>query len=303
MTHGPITKDATTWALGLIQIRVGPSAANIASIAPVLGASNSIGALSDTKFNCSAEFFKQMSGFPLREDGSIPLSEASALAGNYKEITPFNVALARGLDPTGSIAAAAIEDVAINSTSGTRSSSMSIAVLDGTPADWAVIDEEWTVVFTGATAGAIFGKVTGHVHDFSALSSAMAPTDGNSKKYFSIPANFFTGTWAADDTYVFYTIAGGDSTYSNTHSGSIGLGGLVAPVDIRVEGVYTYPNGTNTMTFIYPRAQVEANMELGFNQDSEATPPISFNSKNASSDNTAGNAVWDSMPLGRIVWA
>ncbi len=301
MTHGPITKNPSAWALGLMQIRVGPSLTNIANIAPALGAVNSIGALSDTKFNASAEFFKQMSGFPLREDGAIPLSETASISGSYKEITPFNVAMARGLDPTASAAASAIEDVAVNTSAGTTSTDP-IAVLDGTPADWGVIDDEWTVIFATATTGSIFGKATGHVHDFTDL-TAMEPVDGSSNKYFSIPSAFFTGTWAADDSYVFYTTAGGDDTYSSVHSGSFGLGGLVAPVDIRVEGVYTFPNGINTQTYILPRAQVEANLELGYSSDSEATPPIIFSSKNASSDNAAGNAVWDAMPLGRMIWA
>jgi hypothetical protein len=30
---------------------------------------------------------------------------------------------------------------------------------------------------------------------------------------------------------------------------------------------------------------------------------VTFEAQNASSNNAAGNAVWDAMPLGRIVWA
>jgi hypothetical protein len=33
-----------------------------------------------------------------------------------------------------------------------------------------------------------------------------------------------------------------------------------------------------------------------------AAIPVTFESKNASSDVTGGNAVWDTMPLGRIEW-
>ncbi|GAG32436.1 unnamed protein product, partial [marine sediment metagenome] len=83
----------------------------------------------------------------------------------------------------------------------------------------------------------------------------------------------------------------------------IALGGMAAPTDIRVEGVYTFPNGTNTYTCVLPRAQAAASVEVPHSEESEAAVPISFESKNASSDNTAGNAVWDAQPLGNILWA
>jgi hypothetical protein len=299
MTHGPITRNATAWALGLMQIRVGPCQSNIASIAPVLTASHSIGALANSKLNFSAEFFDQESGFPMTKDGTIPLREAANVEGAFKEFTPYNLALARGLDPTQSIDAGVTEDVSSVTASGTTTGSISV----DTGAGWGVIDEEWTVAFTGATAGIIVGKKTGVVETFTVLTAAIEPVDGSSDKYFSIPANFFSGTWAADESYVFYTNAGGDTTYDQPHSGSLGLGGLVAPTDVRVEGVYTYPNGVNTMTVIMPRAQLKSSMEVDLAEEDAASAPVTFESQNASSNNAAGNAAWDAMPLGRIVWA
>jgi hypothetical protein len=299
MTHGPITKNATAWALGLMQIRVGPCQPNIANITPVLTAAHSIGALANSKVNFSAEFFDQESGFPLTKDGTIPLREAANVEGAFKEFTPYNIALARGLDPTESLDAGVTEGVASYTAAGTTTGSISV----DTVATWGVIDEEWTVVFTGATAGIIVGKSTGVVHTFTDLTTAMEPVDGSSDKYFSIPANFFSGTWAADESYTFYTYAGGATLYDQPHSGSMGLGGLAAPVNMRIEGVYTYPNGVNTMTVIMPRGQIKSSMEIDLAEEDAASSPITFEAQNASSNNAAGNAAWDTMPLGRIVWA
>lgn len=303
MTHGPITKNVSARALGLVQIRVGASFANIANIDPVLTSANSIGALAESKFLSSKEFFEQYSGFPLNLDGIVPLKNVSSLDGAYKELTPFNLALSQGINPLADIAAAVVEDVSLVSPLGTRDAAKAIAVSGS--GDWGVIDDEWTVVFTGAAAGSIFGRVTGHVHDFVALDAAMEPVASATYKYFSIPASFFTGTWAANDTYVFRTTGAvsGTAAYASAHSGSIGLGNLVAPADLRVEGVYTFPNGTNTITFIFPRAQAVGDLDLAFSESDEAAPAISLKSMYAGSENALGNAVWDSFPQGRIVWA
>ncbi len=294
MVTGPITKDASTWVVGLMQIRVGASAANIASVTAVLTSVNSIGAMAETALRGNTEFFKQMSGFPKQEDGTIPIAEAFAIECAFKEITPFNLALARGIDPTASLASQIFE-VSEVTTAGTETGTM-LSDDDGS------IDDEWTVVFATATTGAIYGKVTGHIHDFANLTGAMEPANGGDT-YFTLPANYFSGTWAADETYVFRTMAGGASAYASAHTGTLGLGGLTSPADIRVEGVYTYPNGTSTYTCIIPRAQAAASVEIPHSEESEAAVPIAFESKNASSDNTSGNAAWDSMPLGTIIFA
>ena len=298
MTHGPVTRFEKAWALGLIQIRIGNSADNIAQVDPVLPASASVGALASTKFAASAEFYKKKSGFPLTEDGSIPLSDAAAISGGFREITPYTMALARGLDPTGALAATAMY-VCKKTTAGTTDATKVISVA-GTP-----VTDEYLVAFTGATAGSIYGRVGGLVHTFSAL-TAMTQASG----LFTIPADFFTGTWASGNVYVFRTTkaatAGdaypGDPDDWAADTPSIGFGGLVSPADLRIEGVYTYPDGLKQMVFIFPRGQISASIDMDFAEQDPVAIPVQFESKTAGSQNSSGNAVWDSMPLGRVKW-
>jgi len=190
---GPLTKDTSTVALGLAQIRVLESAANIADIQPAGVAADSIGALANTKFTSNTDWFKLESGFPLMEDYTTPIRESAMLECAFKEITPENMALAFGTDTT----------------SGS------------------------------------------------------------------------------------YTV----------HSGEVGLGDRVAPDYIRMEAFYTFPNGTNTMTIIFPRAQVSASIEIDMQAEDVAAVPIVFESKRADSEVSGGDAAWDSKPLGRIFWA
>lgn len=96
---GPLTKDTSTVALGLAQVRVGNSAANMGNQQPSLAGTNSIGALANTKFTGTIDYWRLESGFPLLEDHVIPLRAAAALECAFKEITPFNMALAHGIDP------------------------------------------------------------------------------------------------------------------------------------------------------------------------------------------------------------
>ena len=192
-TTGPTTKDTTTIALGLAQVRIGNSADNLTKQTPVLIASDSIGALANTKFVGNAEFFKLESGYPMLEDAVFPLREAAALECAFKEMTPFNIALARGLDPT-------------------------------------------------------------------------------------------------------------DALYENVHTGSIPLGTLVAPVSIRMEAIYTYPDGTNTMNIIFPRAQVAGAIEMDFAPEEPAAVAVSIEAKRADSEVSGGNACWDDKPIGQILW-
>jgi len=189
--YGPVTKDTTTVALGLAQIRVGASAANITKIYPILASGASIGALANTKFTGNTEFFRLESGFPLLEDAIFPLREAAALECAFKELTPANVALAKGLDP---------------------------------------------------------------------------------------------------------------ASYSEVHTGSVPLGTIAAPTVLRMEAIYTYPDQTNTMNIIFPRCQVAASIEMEFAAEEPAAVAIVIEAKRADSEITGGNAVWDAMPLGRIVW-
>jgi hypothetical protein len=188
---GPVTKDTSTIALGLAQIRVGSASTNIANIHTALLPADSIGALANTKFTGKADWFKLESGFPLLEDFTTALREGASLECAFKEVTPYNVALAYGKDPVSLI---------------------------------------------------------------------------------------------------------------SVHSGELALGGRVAPDYVRMEAVYTYPNGTNFMHIIFPRAQVSASMELDLKVEDAAAAPITFEAKRADSEVTGGNAVWDDKPLGRIAW-
>jgi len=98
---GPLTRNPQVVALGLAQVRVGASAANIATVTPALLAANSIGALANTKYTGKTDFWKLESGFPLLEDLTLPIREASMLECGFKELSIANLSMARGIDPTG----------------------------------------------------------------------------------------------------------------------------------------------------------------------------------------------------------
>jgi len=304
MTHGPITKYQDAWAIGLMQIRVGASQANIASTGAVLTAAHSLGALEATKFMSEKETYRKLSGFPKLESGSVPLKESCTLSIAFKELTPYIMAMAMGIDPTASAAPAVQEAVTKVSAAGTTDPTKAIAV--GSGAGWGVVSDEWTVVFTGPTAGKIYGKKTGIVHTFAALTTAMEPVHDSTLKYFSIPASLFTGTWAADQTYVFHTQAGGSSAYpanpTSWSNNAIALGALAVPAAVRVEAVLTFPNARNTMIVILPRAELASNSELDFKDQAEATPQLVFQAQVASTDYELGNVAWNGMPLGRILF-
>jgi hypothetical protein len=88
--------------------------------------------------------------------------------------------------------------------------------------------------------------------------------------------------------------------YSDT---SIALGGLVAPEFIRMEAVYTFPDNLRQMVIIFPRANVISSMEIDLKAEDAAVVPITFEAKRADSAISAGgDAVWDEMPLGTIVF-
>jgi hypothetical protein len=193
MASGPRTKDTTTVTLGLAQVRLGASAANIDSTVVVLTSANSVGALANTKFTSMVDFFTLESGYPLTKDASFPLREQAKMEVATKEITPQNLAWARGLDAS-------------------------------------------------------------------------------------------TG-------------------YSSAHSGEIALGNMVAPAYVRMESVYTYPDGTNALNIIFPRAQVASGIELDFQAEDNAASPLVIEANTADSSLTSGgSAQWDNRPLGRLYW-
>jgi len=175
---GPVCTDTTTIALGLAQIRVLASAANIGSINAQGSASDSIGSLANTKFIGGAEYFNLEGGFPMIPEFTTAIRESASLECSWRELTPFNVAM----------------------------------------------------------------------------------------------------------------------------SCEVVLGGRVAPAYVRMEALYTYPDGTNTMNIIFPRAQVKSSLEIDFQSEDAAAVPVTFESMNASSDVSGGHAVWDEKPLGRIYW-
>lgn len=192
---GPVTTDTSTIALGLAQIRIGDSAANVDNIHSCLTSSDSIGALANTRFVGNTDWFKLESGFPLIEDFTTPIREAAALECSFKQITPFNMALAYGFDPNS-----------------------------------------------------------------------------------------------------------GEFATMTVHSGEVPIGDRVAPDYVRMEAVYTYPNGTNYMYIIFPRAQVSASVEMDLQSEDAAAVPIMIEGKRADSETAGGDVVWDDKPLGRIAW-
>ena len=80
----------------------------------------------------------------------------------------------------------------------------------------------------------------------------------------------------------------------------IELGSIKLPSYVRMEAIYTYPNQTDHMYIIFPRAQVTSSVELNFNETDNANVPITFEAKRADSGVEGGNDAWDSAPLGRI---
>lgn len=290
---GPVAKDTSTVALGLAQVRIGTSAANIATTTEVLTSTNSLGALANTKFIGSVDYWKLESGFPLLEDLSIPLRESAALECAFKEVIPFNLALARGIDPLSAI-------------SSTYTFLDSVTVAGGTSGDITVDDlggvvtDRMTVIFTDATNYKVYGENEGYIGT-SAISALFEPQNGG-QDYFSIPIDFFDASWLAEESFSFstteYVAAAG--AYADVHSGIIGLGAMTAPAYMRMEAVYTYPSGAYEMVIVFPRANITSSVEMDFQTEDNVNIPLTIEAKNSSSDATGGNAVWDSMGLGVI---
>jgi len=92
------------------------------------------------------------------------------------------------------------------------------------------------------------------------------------------------------------------SGYTEEHSGEINLGARVTPEFLRMEAHYTYPNGTNKMYIIFPRAQVTSTVEEDSQLEEASSVPVTFTATPADSSITDGDTAWDDGPLGRIYW-
>ncbi len=90
------------------------------------------------------------------------------------------------------------------------------------------------------------------------------------------------------------------SGYADNHSGEIPLGTIKAPAYVRMEAIYTYPNKTNHMYIIFPRAQVTSSPELSFNAEDNINVHMTVEAKRSDSGVSGGDAAWDDSPLGRI---
>lgn len=95
---GPVTKDTTTLALGLAQLRIGASTTNLGELHAVLTSDDSVGAITQCKLTVEREFWEHFSGFPLSKDYTIPIRESCYVEASIEEITPKNLALANGTD-------------------------------------------------------------------------------------------------------------------------------------------------------------------------------------------------------------
>jgi len=87
-------------------------------------------------------------------------------------------------------------------------------------------------------------------------------------------------------------------------SGSVNIGAMSTPAFLRMEAHYTYPNNTDKMFVIFPRAQVLSNTEIDLQKEEVAKVSVTFKATRSDSGISAcaGSAAWDSMPLGRIYW-
>ncbi len=293
---GPVTRDTTTVPLGLAQIRVGDSLANIANIEAVLTADDSLGAMASTSYTGETEYWDLESGYPLGLDATFPLRESNIIECAFREVTPKNLALARGINPLGDVAAGVIEIGASTVGGGTVGD---IVMTD----DAGPTTETFTLIFTSATAFDAYGVLSGNVGS-GTISVEFAPDNGGAP-YFTIPADYFDANWLTDETYTFATSAfvAGSVAYLDAHTGSIGLGAVKAPDFIRVEAFYTFPDGTSTMTIIFPRTNVTSSLNIDFQAEDSAAVSMTMKSMTASSDVAGGNAVWDNFGNGRIVFA
>jgi len=99
--NGPTTKNSGSVRIGLMKILAGLSVTYIDSKMQVLDTTtNSLGALAQTKYTGDVEWWDMYSGYPQQLDAVFPIKESASIECAFLEQTPWNLALAHGLDPT-----------------------------------------------------------------------------------------------------------------------------------------------------------------------------------------------------------
>ncbi len=297
---GPVTRDGKTVALGLAKVMVGDSAGNISD--PLLALNEiteSLGALNASSFTSNVEYWKLESGFPMLEDKTIPLRESVSLACEFKEVHPKNVAIARGIDPAGSIASSAhVLDVASALGELSQGTGDLVTVDADTPT------AKLTLVFTGTEAFNVFKEGDEGVMDTGDFSAADVIIQDGATTILTIKKTALDsgGAFAISDVITIQLLAQG--TYTDNQVGSIALGNISAPDYVRVEAKYMYPDNEHFMAIILPRVNITSSLELPFAMEDNSNVPITCEAKRADSG-VAGitDTTWDSMPLGRIYWA
>ena len=299
---GPTPKNPNSIVIGKAQLRLGKSLPHIGIATPVFTAADTMGGLGSTKFNVTAEFYEYLAGFPENTYLKIPTKVTGSWECTLDEQRPKNWALLTGKDPFNDVTAKVIVPVdAVKSAAGTVSGASITVDNDG-----GVVSDTFIVHFTGAAAGSIYGIKTGKIHTFTALTSAMAPvnTDAGTDKYFTIPADFFTGTWADGDQFTFQTTAfvSGTDLYDDDFAATIGIGAIKTPPVFRLEAWQEFPDGEHEFLMVNPRVQPEMTVDADFTNSAHITPTIKFNFLPAHSGINGGNAVWDTQPFGVMLW-
>lgn len=278
--------------MGLFEVRVGKSAPFIAQEGTIFNNTNSIGGLVDCGIKNPVEFHDVLSGWPESVADKIPMKEDLLVSCGMRELTGMTLALSKGLDPFAEIAAT-VQVLGQKSAAGTTSGTISVDDAEGP------LNETYTVLF-GATGYEVIAATAdkGRIGTCAALDQAFEPVDTGGKKLFTIPADFFTGTWADGETFTFRTtqFAEGTDTYGQW-KGRIRCGNIVAPKTLRAEVIYTFPNGAYELVTVMPMVKITSNIDLTFGKE-EGKLSTSITAAPAHSGVAGGHAIWDTQRLG-----
>lgn len=278
--------------MGLFDVRIGKSAPYIDQEGTIFTNANSVGGLADCSIQNPVEFHDILGGWPESIIGKIPMKEDFLINCGLRELTGMTLALSKGIDPFSEIGAT-ISVIGQKSTLGTTSGTITVDDVE------APLNETYICLFDGtgyevvaATAG------VGHVGLCATLDIAFTPVDGDTKELFSIPADFFTGTWVDGDTFTFRTtqFAEGTDVYSQW-AGRIKCGNIVAPKTLRAEVVYPFPNGAYELVAVAPMVKVTSNIDLSFGKE-EGKLATTIQASPAHSGVSGGHSIWDTQKLG-----